>query len=260
MVKPLAIEDMIFAQCKAMNEKKGGLRGYDCPKCNNKGYYYTVNGMDFIAHECTCKPIRADLNRIKTSRLGASLEKCTFSSFQTSTPLARRMKELGEKFTQEAKNKSGKWLFAGGQPGSGKTHICTAVTGELLRSGLNARYIIWNDETVKIKAKVLDAEAYSSLVEPLKHCDVLYIDDFFRTGFDDCGERKKPSPADARLAFEIINHRYNQNESVTIISSELSLDEIIALDEGIGSRINERAKGFVMNIPNKSCYNFRLGR
>ena len=84
MVKPLAIEDMTASQCKVMNEKKGGLRGYDCPKCNNKGYYYTVNGMDFIAHECTCKPIRADLNRIKTSRLGASLEKCTFSSFQTS--------------------------------------------------------------------------------------------------------------------------------------------------------------------------------
>ena len=42
--------------------------------------------------------------------------------------------------------------IAGGQPGSGKTHICTAVTGELLRSGLNARYIVRNDEAVKIKA------------------------------------------------------------------------------------------------------------
>lgn len=249
---------MVVAQCKAMNDQIGRLKGYDCKKCRNKGYFYTVENESIIAHECECKSIRDDINRIRTSRLGVSLEKCTFSSFQTPNALTRRMKTLGEQFTAEAKKRNGKWLFAGGQPGSGKTHICTAITGELLRSGLNARYVIWNDEAVKIKANMMNAEVYLSLVGPLKDCDVLYIDDFFRTGFDDSGERKRPSPADARLAFEIINHRYNQNEAITIISSELSLDEIIALDEGIGSRINERAKGYIMNIPNKSNYNYRL--
>lgn len=241
-----------------MNEKEGRLKGYDCKKCNNKGYFYTVENDLICAHECECKSIRDDINRIKISRLGASLERCTFSSFQTPNALTRRMKELGEQFTAEAKKRTGKWLFAGGQPGSGKTHICTAITGELLRSGLNARYIIWNDESVKIKANILDTEAYAKLVDPLKYCDVLYIDDFFRTGFDDRGERKKPSSADARLAFEIINQRYNQNESITIVSSELTLSEILVLDEGIGSRIKERAEGFIMNIPNKSNYNYRL--
>ena len=241
-----------------MNDKAGHLKGYDCKKCNNKGYFYTVKNELIYAHECECKPIRDDINRIKASRLGASLERCTFSSFQTPNKLTKRMKELGEQFTAEAKKRTGKWLFAGGQPGSGKTHICTAITGELLRSGLNARYIIWNDESVKIKANILDMEAYANLVDPLKYCDVLYIDDFFRASFDDNGERKKPSPADARLAFEIINQRYNQNESITIVSSELTLNEILALDEGIGSRISERAEGFIMNIPNKSDYNYRL--
>lgn len=249
---------MIFAQCKAMNEQVGNLKGYNCEKCRNKGFFYTVENDSIYAHVCECKSVRDDINRIKTSRLGASFEKCTFSSFQTPTALTKRMKELAEQFSTEAKERSGKWLFAGGQPGSGKTHICTAIMGELLRSGLNARYIIWNDEAVKIKSCIMDSEAYSNLVDPLKYCDVLYIDDFFRTGFDENGERKKPSPADARLAFEIINQRYNQNESITIVSSELSLDEIISLDEGIGSRIIERAKGYIMNIPNRSDYNFRL--
>ena len=256
----MGIEELTLAQCKAMNEQPGNLKGYNCEKCRNKGFFYTVQDNLIYAHVCECRAVRDDINRIKTSRLGASFEKCTFSSFQTPTALTRRMKELAEQFTTEAKKRSGKWLFAGGQPGSGKTHICTAIIGELLRSGLNARYIIWNDEAVKIKACIMDFEAYSKAVDPLKFCDVLYIDDFFRTGFDENGERKKPSPADARLAFEIINQRYNQSESITLVSSELSLDEIIALDEGIGSRIIERAKGYIMNIPNKSDYNFRLKR
>ena len=182
-----------------MNNAQGNLKGYDCKKCKNKGYFYTVLDGIFTAHECECKGVRNDLNRITKSRLGASLERCTFNSFVTNGALQRRMKELALDFTEKAKNRSGKWLFAGGQPGSGKTHICTAVTGELLRSGLNARYIVWNDEAVKIKAKITDFEEYSAAVSPLKCCEFFTLTTFSKPQRTKTAKENRPPPQTSGL-------------------------------------------------------------
>ena len=61
--------------------------------------------------------------------------------------------------------------------------------------------------------------------------------------------------ADIRLAFEILNSRYNDSQLRTIISSELTLFEILGLDEAVGGRIYERSKGFVLEAPRE---NWRL--
>ena len=252
------MDEFVEDQCRAMNDRVGNLKGYDCGECKNKGVVYVIQDRDIRVRECKCAGIRKDIRRIRESRLGESLNRCTFETFNTGTKLQNRMKELALQFTDEVKSGKGKWLFAGGQPGAGKTHLCTAITGYLLRSGMRARYMLWNAEAIKIKACITESRDYDSLVEPLKNCNVLYIDDFFKSVRDEKNELKNPSPADIRLAFEIINHRYNQSDSVTIISSELRLDEIIAIDEAIGSRIFERAQGYILNIPYKKEYNYRL--
>lgn len=52
--------------------------------------------------------------------------------------------------------------------------------------------------------------------------------------------------ADKRLAFELLNSRYNSRRP-TLVSSELSIDTVLDWDEAIGSRIYERAKGYVIH-------------
>jgi DNA replication protein DnaC len=69
----------------------------------------------------------------------------------------------------------------------------------------------------------------------------------FKTGKDPkTGMMQKPSVADVNYAFEIINYRYNNPSLLTIISSELSEDELLDIDEAIGGRIYERAKTFTI--------------
>ena len=75
---------------------------------------------------------------------------------------------------------------------------------------------------------------------------VLYIDDFLKGGASD---------ADIRLAFEILNARYNDSKLKTIISSEMDLTAILNRDEALGGRIYERAKKNVLRAPGK---NWRL--
>ena len=46
---------------------------------------------------------------------------------------------------------TGKWWYIGGQVGAGKTHICTAITGEMLRRGMEVRYMLWRDEATALE-------------------------------------------------------------------------------------------------------------
>lgn len=62
---------------------------------------------------------------------------------------------------------------------------------------------------------------------------MLFIDDFFK---DD-----NPTKADIQNAFEIINARYTNNKTITLISSERTVDELKQIDEAIASRIFEMA-------------------
>jgi DNA replication protein DnaC len=122
--------------------------------------------------------------------------------------------------------------MACGSVGSGKTHLCTAICGALLDQGKFVRYMLWRDESVKLKAIVNDGE-YEAEIKPLKNCQVLYIDDLFKGG---------ATAADIKLAFEILNSRYNRRLT-TIISCEKTPEELLAIDEALGSRIYERSKG-----------------
>ena len=110
---------------------------------------------------------------------------------------------------------------------------------------------------MKLKAVVNDDTAYSNLIKPLKTVPVLYIDDFFRTGNDEAGRKKAPTQGDINVAFELINYRYNNN-LVTILSSELTVDQILFFDEAVGSRIYQRTKEYHWDIAKDPHKNHRL--
>lgn len=147
------------------------------------------------------------------------------------------------------------WLYIGGNPGSGKTHICTAVCGELLKANIEVVYMQWLDDSRRLKAYVNDPD-FDSLCDRYTDCAVLYIDDLFKQAY---GGRPTATDADVRIAFTILNARYLENKP-TIISSEWDLQKLIDTDEGTFSRVYERSKGFIITIPRETKYNYRIAR
>ena len=143
-------------------------------------------------------------------------------------------------------------FYIGGQPGSGKTHICTAIVNSLIREGNAARYMLWREASVEIKGIITESEPYFEAVNVYKKAPVLYIDDFLRN------RREWPTNADINLALEIINYRYNNNELITLISSERSIDEICDIDTALGSRIMEMAKENCITVEPDNNKNYRL--
>ena len=219
----------------AFNKNPGNLVGYDCPECLNRGFLYRADEEGhLITTPCKCMTIRNNKRRIEQSGLSDLLSRYTFDAWQADEEWQRVVLDGAKRFSE---NPDG-WFSVCGKPGTGKTHICTAICGKLMERGYDVRYMLWRDAATTLKANSMDdAAAYSREIDPLKSVKVLYIDDFLKTG-----NKQPPTVMDVNLAFEIINARYNTEGLITIVSSERSLDELMKIDEATASRIYERTK------------------
>jgi DNA replication protein DnaC len=232
--------------------------GYHCPICKNKGSIAKLLELDngTYSHcfaDCKCVETRNSIMRMKRSGLKDIIKDYTFDKFIASENWQKAIKDAAMDY---ARNPEG-WFFIGGQSGSGKTHLCTAICREFLLSGKRVIYMLWRDEVVRLKACVNDADEYRKLIDKYKTADVLYIDDMFKTGKAPDGSSLKVTGGDVNVAFEIINYRYNNPALLTIISSELSEDDLLEIDEATGGRIYERAKAFTIGKDRNRNYRIK---
>ena len=192
------------------------LGGVDCPYCRNSGMVTRV-GEDgaLYSRECRCMKKRIALRRIRRSGMSDLLRRYRFDSYIAETPEQEKILRLARRFAA----KDSGWFYIFGQSGAGKSHIC---------------------ESTALKSLVTDAAAYTGRMRVLKKTEVLYIDDFLKGGDTD---------ADIRLAYEILNSRYNDRGLRTILSSEMTPEKLLRRDEALGGRIYERARGYVLQAP-----------
>lgn len=135
-----------------------------------------------------------------------------------------------------------------GQVGSGKSHLCVALALNFLKQKIRVVYMPYRDVITKIKQNMIDQEYYSKTILKYQLCEVLLIDDLFKG---------KINESDVNIVFEIINYRY-LNYLPIIVSSEFSIDRLLAFDEGVASRIYEMAKDYVVEIEKDIRNNYRL--
>ena len=213
------------------------LGGVDCPYCGNSGTVTRI-GEDgaLYSRSCRCMKKRIALRRIRRSGMSDLIRRYRFENWQADTPEQKKILQLAHRFAAEDSG----WFYIFGQSGAGKSHICTAICGTLIERNRDVYYMPWRDESTLLKSLVTDAAAYLTKIKPLKQAEVLYIDDFLKGGDTD---------ADIRLAYEILNYRYNDKALRTIVSSEMPLETLLRRDEALGGRIYERARGFVLQAP-----------
>ena len=248
-IEPLSEEERLQRECDLLNAQPGNLKGIHCPKCNDKGVVYTVKEGRCVGWQCDCLTQRENAARIERSGLSEAIKRYTFDSFKTGESWQKMIKDTAQKFIQQY----GAWFYIGGQSGCGKTHICTAIANHYLQQNKSVKYMLWRDEAVRILANTTNDEQRQELISPLKNVDVLYIDDFFKHRN---GER--PTEAETNLAFEILNYRYI-NQMTTIISSELTVGDIINIDEALGGRIYDMAyPSYLLSVAKDVKKNYRL--
>lgn len=241
------------AEVGKLNEKDG----YNCTLCKNKGDIMEVEVVDGWptprVRGCRCMSARASIRKMQESGLGNVIREKTFDKFQIHAPWQQTIRDAAAAY---AKNPSG-WFFMGGQPGSGKSHLGAAICREFLLQQRAVTYMVWPDDAPIIKGAAKDdPDRRETLVARLKQAEILYIDDLFKPDRDASNQKQRPTGADIRLAFEILNYRYNNPDLLTIISSEFSTDELLEIDQATGSRIFEKSEP--INIAEDMSRNYRL--
>ena len=235
------------------NNSSGNLNeidGYNCDICKNKGFIARLDANGYEVHSaCKCQKTRAALRRARKSGLGDIITEYTFDRYKAEQDWQQHIKNTAKAFCVDD---AAKWFFIGGQVGCGKTHICTAIAAYYIKAGHDVQYMLWSEESKKLKSLVND-QSYQEIIKPYKNIDVLYIDDFLKVK---SGEN--PTAADINLAFEIINHRLLEHDKVTIISSEKTLDDLIDYDEATMSRIYQKTGVYKLNIGKDRNKNYRL--
>jgi len=241
------------ARADSYNATTGSLGYLDCPKCRNRGTIAHPRQDNTLAFsECSCVKTRNAIARMERSGLKNSIRELTFDKFQAIEPWQKQLKEDAMAYARDPQG----WFLVCGQSGSGKTHLCTAICRERLLKQEDVHYMSWREDIPRLKALMADDPEREKLLTRLKTAQVLYIDDLFKTGADSSG-RRSPTAADVNLAFEILNYRYI-NRLTTILSTELLVEELLAVDEAASSRILERAGKYVNVIKSDRSRNYRL--
>ena len=250
---PNSYEEFLKWQCEQFNKTTGTLEGYDCPECLNRGYTAVIRDDVMVHKECGCMKARNSIFRLKKSGLSDMLKAKTFESYRTPDEWQKRAKS---KTMQYANENTDKWLFFGGQSGCGKTHLCTAVCMKLINNGHDVKYVLWRDLIHYLESKRFNNENYNGKMQELQEIEVLYIDDFLKTSHK-VNNKPTPPESDLNSAYEIINARAISGKR-TIITSELHIADISALDEATGGRISEMSQGYQLLIKFDKNRNFRF--
>lgn len=251
----LSCDPAAFGRMKAdaYNQTEGNYTGMDCPKCRNRGNIAVAREDGSLAFlDCDCMRVRRSIWKMEKSGLQNVIRDMTFERFRVTEAWQEHIKARAMAYGEKPEG----WLLLCGQVGSGKTHLCTAVCRHRLLQGDPVRYMPWRDDIAALKALSLDNGERSKRMDELKTAPILYIDDLFKTGRTAEGTAN-PTGADISIAFEIINYRYI-NQLTTILSTEKTPEELLAIDEATASRIIERARSYTMNISRKPERNYRL--
>lgn len=109
---------------------------------------------------------------------------------------------------------------------------------------METRYFMWRQDAPRLKALVNDRAEYEAAMKDFIECRVLLIDDLWKGG--------NVTEADVSLTFELLNARYNTPSKLTLISTEKTVNQILTIDEAVGGRICERAKGFTLKTADEN--------
>lgn len=246
--KPMTEEEYAKYQADLYNSSEGNLKYVDCKICRNKGYiqHYDKYFNTYMT-ECECMAKRKSIARLQKSGLGNLIERCTFDSYDVQNLWQKKVKDTALEYIGDT---SGSWFYIGGQSGCGKTHICTAISVALINQGRTLKYEIWRNIFHRLQSLQFDNEKYNDKLNELQSVDVLYIDDFMKSL-----DRSKIN-TELNFAFEIINARYIAGKP-TIISSELDISQLNALDNALAGRVVEKSGKFTISISG-SDKNYRL--
>jgi len=139
-----------------------------------------------------------------------------------------------------------------GQPGAGKTHLLMAISNNLMKKlSVSVMYFPFVEGCDDLRS---DFNALDAKLERMKKVDVLFIDDLFKP----INGEPRASSFEIGKLYAVINYRFLNHKPI-LVSSELTVDELVDIDEALGTRIYQMCRDFIVLIKgDRKVLNHRL--
>lgn len=224
---------------------------YNCEKCqDNLGYIIKKDDVEYYV-ECDCFKNSKPQRLFKASQITPEFRGKTFGRWdtawmQTSVNNAHKcaINYTGSFDTIRNTRKNSISLL--GKSGAGKTHLLMAIANALIDRGIQVFYFPFVEGFNDLKS---DFDNLNNRIEKMQKAEVLFIDDLFKG-------RKENTQFQIEQMFAVVNYRYMNNLPM-LISSEKLVDEILKIDEALGSRIYEMSKNFTVELVGENL-NYRM--
>ncbi|WP_308161951.1 ATP-binding protein [Bacillus sp. ISL-75] len=251
--------------------KLADTENYSCPSCKDKGF--TLENVPALNHEgkqrewpngnpmfievlkdCVCAKKRQSNHLMKFSEITEEFKKLTFGSFvvEGKPDAIQEAHQCAVDYFMEFDHIKGERhnsISLLGQPGSGKTHLLTALANNLImKKQVSVLYFPFVEGFNDLKN---DFDLLEEKLTKMKRVGVLFIDDLFKG-------RTFPTDFQIEQMFAVINYRYLNHKPI-MISSEKTVDELCEIDEALGTRIYQMSKNYTVVIKgDRKVLNHRL--
>jgi DNA replication protein DnaC len=209
-----------------------------------------IDGQE-VWKRCKCVETRKLKRLIKASEITEEFRKLTFGNFKVEDKeeiVIQAFECAKSYFCEYPKIKSTRKnsIALLGQPGAGKTHLLTALSNNLIVK--KKQHVVYFPYVEGFDDLRNDFDQLEEKMTHMRNADVLFIDDLFKPVRDSKGKRKpKYSEWILEKLYNVINHRY-LNHKPLLISSELLIDDMLAIDEALATRIYEMCRDFIVII------------
>lgn len=240
---------------------------HDCPICKDQGGWLEKQPVPFVDGkiypmdawvECSCAE-RHKINKLFAfSEITPQMQSRNFENFKIKNRpecvafAYEAAKQYLNEF-DEIKGTQENSIFLGGIPGSGKTHLLLAIANALIERGVPVIYFPFVEGLDELRSEIREnGPGYQKKLESLQRAPVLLIDDLYKSKKGD-----EPTKFEIKFLFSVINYRY-LNHLPILISSELTIDQVLFWDHAIGSRIYQMAGRSVVHLTDGKGLNYRL--
>lgn len=230
---------------------------YKCDKCKDVKVIMVKDSQTgrMVARDCDCAAKSNALRYMRMSGISEADLKKTILDYKTFNEAeldkAKKVAFAYQSRFRGIRQDKHNSLLLSGNSGTGKTMLGIAILNHILNDGIPAIYVSYIDIITRLKQMQYgsdeDKQKFNQEIERLQNIDVLFIDDLYKAS-----ETQK----DKELLYSIINYRYLKGKPI-IISTEKTLNDLISLDEALGSRIIEMCKGYTVTFRNTENYRLR---
>lgn len=222
-----------------------------CKKCKDQGGYIVVKeGVEFYK-PCECFVESRSERIFASSKITIEFRKKNFSTWDTAwlSDSVRDAHACAMAYSSSFDNiRSSRQnsIALLGQSGSGKTHLLMSIANLLIDKNIPVLYFPYVEGFNEIKD---DLDNLETRITKMQKVDVLFIDDLYKG-------RQQPTAFQIEQTFSVVNYRYMNNLPL-LISSERMVEDLIGIDEAIGSRIYEMTRDFRVELSGKNL-NYRM--